>query len=71
MSMFYGPNAKAWLFAMRRYFLFYNILENQKIIIASFNMNGLAQEWFEYMEANDLLSLIGPLLLMIYYKGLM
>lgn len=56
MSRFNGENIKDWLFTTRRYFLYYKIPRNQKVLIASFHMDGVAQEWVSYMESSNLIS---------------
>lgn len=56
MPRFDGTDAEGWLFQVRRYFIFNKIPENQKLLLASFHMDGLARKWFAWMEASKLLS---------------
>lgn len=56
MPRFDGTYAEGWLFSVRRYFIFYKIPENQKLLLASFHMDGIARKWFAWMEASNLLS---------------
>lgn len=56
MPRFHGKDAEGWLFAVKRYFIFNKIPEDQKLLLASFHMDGLARKWFVWMEASNLLS---------------
>lgn len=45
-----------WIFMAKRFFIFPNTPENQKLIIASFTMQGVALKWFLWMESSNYLS---------------
>lgn len=37
------------------YFIYYHILDDQKILLCSFHMDDVAYEWFSYIETSDML----------------
>lgn len=43
---FDGTNPMAWIFKINQFFNFHNTLEDQRIAIASFYMDGIALNWF-------------------------
>lgn len=53
---FDGTEAEHWIYSARRYFIFNKVPEDQKLLIASFHMEGLARKWFSWMEASNMLS---------------
>lgn len=56
MPIFDGTDAKHWLYAVRRYFIFNKVPEDQKLLIVSFHVDGLARKWFAWLEASNILS---------------
>lgn len=56
MPRFNGTNPEEWIFMARIFFIFHNILEDHKLIIASFNMQEEALKWFLWMEASNYLT---------------
>lgn len=56
MPRFNGINAEHWLFAVCRYFIFNKVLEEQKLLIASFHLDGIARTWFAWTEASNQLT---------------
>lgn len=55
MPRFDGKDAEGWIFAVRRYFIFNKIPEDQKLLLVSFHMDGIAKR-FVWMEASNFLS---------------
>lgn len=56
MPKFDGTNPELWIFMARRFFIFHNTPEDQKLIIASFSMQDVALKWFLWMESSNYLS---------------
>lgn len=56
MPRFDGSEPELWIFMARRFFIFHNTPKDQKLIIASFNMQGVALKWFLWMESSNYLS---------------
>ena len=44
---FDGTDVSSWVFKMEQFIQFYNILEDQRLMISSFYLEGLALSWFQ------------------------
>lgn len=53
MPKFNGVDHEALIFMTRRFFIFHSTPENQKLIIASFNMQDAALMWFLWMKSSN------------------
>nr|XP_028962731.1 uncharacterized protein LOC108171913 [Malus domestica] len=40
----------AWIYRAEQFFTFYNILEHQRVLTASFHLEGEALQWFQWMD---------------------
>lgn len=49
---FDGTEPLRWIFKINQYFEYYGILDNDRLTIASFYMEGRALAWFQYMTSN-------------------
>lgn len=58
MPRFDGTDAEGWLYQVRRYFIFNKTPEEQKLLIVSFHLDGIARKWFTWMEASNFLKLL-------------
>lgn len=56
MPVFDGTDAEHWIFAVRRYFIYNKVLEDQKLLIVSFHLTRIARKWFAWLEASNMLS---------------
>lgn len=56
MPKFNGSDPEAWIFMARRFFIFHNTPEDQKLIIASFHVTDAALKWFLWMESSNYLT---------------
>ncbi|KAL5844111.1 hypothetical protein ACOSQ4_010069 [Xanthoceras sorbifolium] len=52
---FSGANPTAWVSRIQRYFDYYNTPDPQRLIIASFHLDGDALDWFDWMSKNHLI----------------
>ncbi|KAH6770320.1 hypothetical protein C2S52_015123 [Perilla frutescens var. hirtella] len=52
---FDGNNLQGWIFNIQEYFDFHKTLEEQRLQIAGFNLEGEALEWYQYMKRNNFL----------------
>ncbi|KAL5758325.1 hypothetical protein ACOSP7_020936 [Xanthoceras sorbifolium] len=52
---FSGANPTAWVSRVQRYFDYYNTPDPQRLIIASFHLDGDALDWFDWMSKNHLI----------------
>ncbi|XP_075478825.1 uncharacterized protein LOC142519678 [Primulina tabacum] len=50
-----GINPSAWISRIQRYFDFYNTPDSQRLVIASFHLDGDALDWYDWMHRNQLL----------------
>ncbi|KAH1130392.1 hypothetical protein J1N35_001770 [Gossypium stocksii] len=53
---FSSTNPDCWVFQAKHYFPFYNIQEQDRLIIASFYLDNDASEWFNWVYRNKQLS---------------
>ncbi|KAG9453191.1 hypothetical protein H6P81_006095 [Aristolochia fimbriata] len=49
---FSGGNPNSWVFQAKQYFDFYHILDDQKLSLASFYLEGEALEWYRWLYEN-------------------
>ena len=49
---FDGSDVSCWVFKMEQFFQFYNTLEDQKVLISSFHLEGSALISFKWMHSN-------------------
>lgn len=56
MPSFFGDNPTAWVSWVQRYFDYYNTLKNQHLIVVSYNLDGAALDWFDWMNMNGLIN---------------
>ncbi|GFS31842.1 hypothetical protein Acr_00g0019490 [Actinidia rufa] len=49
---FDGTNVSSWVFKLEQFFQFYNIPEDQRLMISSFHLEGPALSWFKWMHSN-------------------
>lgn len=47
---FFGVEPTSWIYKANQYFTYYNILDNEKLMMASFHMDGEALVWFQEGE---------------------
>jgi len=52
---FDGNDAVGWIYKITQFFDFHNTLENDRLAIASFYMDGPALSWFQWMTKNGLI----------------
>ncbi|KAH7575732.1 hypothetical protein JRO89_XS02G0204600 [Xanthoceras sorbifolium] len=52
---FSGAHPAAWVLHIQRYFDYYNTPNPQRLIIASFHLDGDALDWFDWMSKNHLI----------------
>lgn len=57
MPRFDGIDVEHWLFAVWRYFIFNKVPDEQKLLIVSFHLNGIARKCFAWLEASNMLSI--------------
>nr|DAD32182.1 TPA_asm: hypothetical protein HUJ06_011033 [Nelumbo nucifera] len=53
---FDGTDPFTWIFRIQQYFDFVGTVEEQRLRIVAFNMEGMASEWFQWMSNNNLLT---------------
>lgn len=56
MPRFDGNDVEDWLFQVRRFFIYNKTPEEQKLLMASFHIDGIARKWFSWMEASNFLT---------------
>lgn len=56
MLKFNGDNVQGWIYKTKKYLIFHNIPSEERIIVATFNMEGEAQEWILLADRNNALS---------------
>lgn len=47
---FFGEEPTSWIYKANQHFTYYNILDNEKLMMASFHMDGEALVWFQEGE---------------------
>ncbi|XP_059284594.1 uncharacterized protein LOC132037945 [Lycium ferocissimum] len=52
LGRFHGVNSEAWVFQAERYFELYGIMEDHKLTLASFYLDGDALEWYRWLFRN-------------------
>ncbi|XP_043725704.1 uncharacterized protein LOC122672270 [Telopea speciosissima] len=52
---FDGSNPADWAFKAEQFFRYHNTPEDQRLVVASFHMDGAASSWFQWMHNNNLL----------------
>ncbi|GFS41442.1 actin-like ATPase superfamily protein [Actinidia rufa] len=52
---FDGSNVSSWVFKLEQFFRFYNIPEDQRLMISSFHLEGPALSWFKWMHSNGVI----------------
>lgn len=55
MPRFSGDNPSAWVSRVQRYFDYYNTPDTQRLLVASFHLDGAALDWFDWMSRNSLI----------------
>lgn len=52
IGRFDGENPAAWIFQVERYFDFYHIVDDEKLTIALFYLDGEARDWYRWFHWN-------------------
>ncbi|XP_043714700.1 uncharacterized protein LOC122663059 [Telopea speciosissima] len=55
MPRFDGTDPSGWIFKAQQFFDYHSTPADQRLIIASFHMDGAALSWYQWMSANGLL----------------
>lgn len=55
MSRFSGANPYAWVSRVQRYFDYYHTPNNQRLMVASFHLDGATLDWFDWTTKNELI----------------
>ncbi|XP_077242603.1 uncharacterized protein LOC143883132 [Tasmannia lanceolata] len=53
---FDGSDSVGWTFKVEQFFNYYSIPEDQRLIISSFHLDGLALSWFQWAKSNNLIN---------------
>ncbi|MCI56834.1 hypothetical protein A2U01_0078085, partial [Trifolium medium] len=50
---FQGTDPLGWIFKISQFFAYHNTPEEERIIVASFYLDGAALAWYQWMYQND------------------